>query len=40
VSLLACHLAGDLGYAAHGETTGVFRADAPYPVTIDLTNLA
>ncbi len=40
VSLLAHHLAGDLGYADDGEVTGVFTTGKPYPLTITLDELA
>ncbi len=40
VSLLAHHLAGDLGYADDGEATGMFTAAEPYPLTITLDELA
>jgi Uma2 family endonuclease len=36
VSLLACHLAGEFGYADAGSVTGTFSATEPFPVTIDL----
>jgi Uma2 family endonuclease len=36
VSLLACHLAGDFGYADAGSVTGTFSATEPFPVEIDL----
>ncbi|WP_028926166.1 Uma2 family endonuclease [Pseudonocardia acaciae] len=39
VSLLACHLAGELGYADDGERTGTFTTTRPYPLTIDLDQL-
>ncbi len=39
VSLLACHLAGEFGYADSGAVTGTFTTDAPFPVTIDLDAL-
>lgn len=38
-SLLAHHLAGDLGYADDGEVTGVFTTTMPYPLTITLDEL-
>lgn len=38
-SLLACHQAGELGYADNGEFTGTFAVDTPFPVTIDLSAL-
>lgn len=39
VSLLACHLAGEFGYADAGTATGRFTATAPFPITIDLDAL-
>ena len=39
VSLLACHLAGEFGYADSGTATGTFSATAPFPVEIDLDAL-
>lgn len=39
VSLLACHLAGEFGYADGGAVTGTFRAAEPFPVEIDLERL-
>ncbi|GAA3090526.1 hypothetical protein GCM10010464_62980 [Pseudonocardia yunnanensis] len=36
VSLLACHLAGEFGYADDGSVTGTFSATEPFPVEIDL----
>lgn len=39
VSLLACHLAGELGYGDDGEVTGTFRTTAPFPVELDLDGL-
>jgi Uma2 family endonuclease len=39
VSLLACHLAGEFGYADDDATTGTFRATEPFPVQIDLDAL-
>lgn len=39
VSLLAHHLAGDLGYTDEGETTGVFTTAQPYQLTISLEHL-
>ena len=36
VSLLACHLAGEFGYADAGSVTGTFSATEPFPVTIDI----
>jgi Uma2 family endonuclease len=39
VSLLACHLAGEFGYADGGVVTGTFSAAEPFPVEIDLDAL-
>jgi Uma2 family endonuclease len=39
VSLLACHLAGEFGYADGGTVTGKFAASTPFPVEIDLDAL-
>ena len=39
VSLIACHLAGELGYMDPGAATGVLRTTAPFPVEIDLDAL-
>ena len=39
VSLLACHLAGEFGYADAGAVTGRFAAEEPFPVEIDLDAL-
>lgn len=39
VSLIACHLAGDLGYQDRGSVTGGFTTDDPFPVRIDLDAL-
>ncbi len=39
VSLLACHLAGEFGYASDGAVTGTFTAADPFPVEIDLDDL-
>jgi Uma2 family endonuclease len=38
-SLVACHLAGELGYVDDGTPTGVFRTTKPFPVEIDLDAL-
>lgn len=40
VSMSACHLAGELGYADDGEITGTYTARAPYPLTVLLDQLA
>lgn len=39
VSMLACHLAGEFGYADGGAVTGTFSATAPFDVTLDLDAL-
>ena len=39
VSLLACHLAGEFGYADDGSVTGRFAAAEPFPIEIDLETL-
>jgi Uma2 family endonuclease len=39
VSLLACHQAGEFGYADGGTVTGRFTATEPFPVEIDLDAL-
>jgi Uma2 family endonuclease len=39
VSLLACHLAGEFGYADGGAVTGTFSTSAPFPAEIDLDAL-
>ena len=36
VSLIACHLAGELGYVDDGASTGVFTTTEPFPVRLDL----
>jgi Uma2 family endonuclease len=36
MSILACHLAGEFGYADDGTATGRFVATEPFPVEIDL----
>jgi Uma2 family endonuclease len=36
VSLLACHVAGEFGYADAGAVTGTFTTAEPFPVEIDL----
>jgi Uma2 family endonuclease len=38
-SLLACHLAGEFGYADGGAVTGTFTTSAPLSVEIDLDAL-
>jgi Uma2 family endonuclease len=39
VSVLACHLADELGYADDGEVTGTFYAAEPFPFELDLSSL-
>lgn len=39
VSMLDCHLAGDLGYQDGGDVTGVFTSTDPFPVRVDLDRL-
>ncbi|ANY10053.1 hypothetical protein AFB00_13665 [Pseudonocardia sp. HH130630-07] len=39
VSLLACHLAGEFGYADGGVVTGRHTATAPFAATVDLDTL-
>jgi Uma2 family endonuclease len=39
VSLIACHLAGELGYIDGGAVTGVFTTTEPLPVRLDLAAL-
>jgi Uma2 family endonuclease len=39
VSLLACHQAGEFGYADGGTVTGRFTATEPFPIEIDLDAL-
>jgi Uma2 family endonuclease len=39
VSLLACHRAGEFGYADGGAVTGTFTTSAPFPVEIGLDAL-
>jgi Uma2 family endonuclease len=36
VSLVACHLAGELGYVDGGAATGVFATSEPFPLRLDL----
>jgi len=40
VSLLACHLAGEFGYADGGETTGKFTTTEPIDIGLDLDQLS
>ena len=39
VSLTACHLAGDFGYASAAPSTGIFTAMNPFPVRLVLGGL-
>jgi Uma2 family endonuclease len=39
VSMVACHLAGDLGYQNAPDVTGVFEATEPFDVGLDLAQL-
>lgn len=39
ISILACHLAGELGYADDGEVTGTFRTTVPFSFELDLSRL-
>ncbi len=39
VTLIACHLAGEFGYADGGEVSGVFRTTEPFPIELDLDGL-
>ena len=39
VSLTACHLAGDFGYASAAPSTGIFTAMDPFPVRLVLGGL-
>lgn len=39
VSLVACHLAGELGYVDGGAAAGVFTTTEPFPVRLDLDAL-
>jgi len=36
VSLVACHLGGELGYVDGGAVSGVFTTSEPFPARIDL----
>jgi len=38
-SLLASHLAGEFGYPDSGEVTGVFDANDPFPIRLELDAL-
>ncbi len=39
VTLTACHLAGEFGYADAGPITGTFTTDTPFPVRLELDQL-
>lgn len=39
VSVVACHLAGDLGYQNAPDVTSVFAVQEPFPVELDLSRL-
>jgi Uma2 family endonuclease len=39
ISLVACHLGGELGYVDGGAVSGVFTTSAPFPVGLDLRAL-
>ena len=39
ISLTACHLAGEFGYADAAPSTGIFTAVDPFPVRLDLGGL-
>jgi Uma2 family endonuclease len=39
ISLLACHHAGEFGYADDGGTTNTFSTTTPFPVQFDLDGL-
>lgn len=39
VSLLACHHAGEFGYADRGAVTGTFTTTSPFAVDVDLDEL-
>jgi Uma2 family endonuclease len=39
VSIVACHLAGEFGYADGGEVTGTFTTAEPFPLRLDLAGL-
>jgi Uma2 family endonuclease len=36
ISVVACHLAGELGYVDGGAATGVFATSEPFPMRLDL----
>jgi Uma2 family endonuclease len=39
VSIMACHLAGEFGYADGGEITDIFTTSAPFPFEVELARL-
>ena len=39
ISLVACHLGGELGYVDGGAVTGTFTTTEPFPVRLDLDGL-
>jgi Uma2 family endonuclease len=39
ISLVACHLGGELGYVDGGAVTGIFSTTEPFPVRLDLGTL-
>jgi Uma2 family endonuclease len=39
ISLVACHLGGELGYVDGGAVTGIFSTTEPFPVRLDLGGL-
>ena len=39
VSLVACHLAGELGYQDTGDVTGMFTTAAPFDIRVNLDQL-
>jgi Uma2 family endonuclease len=39
ISLVACHLGGELGYVDGGAVTGAFATTEPFPVRLDLDAL-
>jgi Uma2 family endonuclease len=38
-ALVACHLAGEFGYVDAAPVSGIFTADEPFPVRLDLDQL-
>ena len=39
ISLVACHLGGELGYVDGGAVSGVFITSSPFPVRLELDAL-